>query len=72
MEMHILLKNKLLLAVLAFDMLLVSATAYAQFNSCGLGFCSAGGVSSPVTPCDQTGLDFSLNCNMVLIPALIH
>lgn len=31
-----------------------------------------GNTDAPITPCDQTGLDFTINCNMVLIPALIH
>lgn len=33
---------------------------------------SNGNGGAPVTPCDQTGLDFTLNCNMILIPALIR
>lgn len=44
------------------------ATAYAGNMLLFVG--SSGGV--PVTSCDQTGLDFTLNCNMILIPALIH
>lgn len=64
------LKIKLTVAFL----LLLPLSAAAQFNNCKAGFCNTGdgGGAPPVTPCDQTGLDFTLNCNMILIPALIH
>lgn len=58
--------------IIASALLISIASAYAGgFMLLHVGSSDGNGGAPPVG-CDQTGLDFTINCNMILIPALIH